>query len=145
MMRINCISAFNLMAIGVDIFMWFLVLGGLSMCFPLYYLPRDYLNMLGIYWYPFSIVVDKSYAFNDIELGKKITCLFKKKHMINVFFLLKIVPYQVLILSLIILISLLCRISSLFCVNRSGIRHSQPHVFGLFGIRNVWNTEEDTL
>ena len=78
-MRINCISAFNLMAIGVDIFMWFLVLGGLSMCFPLYYLPRDYLNMLGIYWYPFSIVVDKSYAFNDIELGKKITCLFKKK------------------------------------------------------------------
>ena len=69
MMRINCISAFNLMAIGVDIFLWFLVLGGLSMCFPLYYLPRDYLNMLGIYWYP----------FNDIELGKKITCLFKKK------------------------------------------------------------------
>ena len=56
------------------------------MCFPLYYLPRDYLNMLGIYWYPFSIVVDKSYAFNDIELGKKTTCLFKKKHMINVFF-----------------------------------------------------------
>ena len=79
MMRINCISAFNLMAIGVDIFMWFLVLGGLSMCFLLYYLPRDYLNMLGIYWYPFSIVVDKSNAFNDIELGKKITCLFKKK------------------------------------------------------------------
>ena len=143
-MRINCISAFNLMAIGVDIFLWFLVLGGLSMCFPLYYLPRDYLNMLGIYWYPFSIVVDKGYAFNDIELGKKTTCLFKKNHKIYVFFLLKIVPNQVL-LSLIILISLLCRISRLFCVNRSGICHSQPHVFGLFGIRNLWNTEEDTL